>query len=132
MLRATGGKEPAASHHTVQKTQKRNGQTVTMMLQRLGKEDEEKYRLLSSFYTQLKSRSVLPEAEDIRHFAQMIGIKEIRGKSRKDLLSKLMRKLLDHPSEQLRGEIISASGVSAVQRQKGFSVITDKLVGERE
>ena len=39
----------------------------------------EKHRLLSEFLQRLKGRQVLPESQDIRHFAQIIGLKEMSG-----------------------------------------------------
>ena len=59
------------------------------MLEQLRQEDEEKYRLLAGFYTQFKDKAVLAEAQDIRHFAQLIGLKEISGKSRKEMIPKI-------------------------------------------
>lgn len=105
--------------------------TINSVLEQLRHEDEEKYRLLVGFYTQLKDRSVLPEAQDIRHFAQLIGLKEISGKSRKDMIPRLMRFLLEQPKERLQIDIDTAANVSEQQRQKGFSVLTDKLLGEQ-
>ena len=104
--------------------------TVTSMLEQLRQKDEEKYRLLAGFYTQLKDRTVLPESQDIRHFAQLIGLKEISGKSRKDMVPRLMRFLFEQATERLQIDIATAPNVSEQQRQKGFSVITDKLLGE--
>src|SRR5438876_1230609 len=49
--------------------------SVTTTLEQLRQKDEEKHRLLTDFYTQLKDRKVLPEPQDIRHFAQIIGLK---------------------------------------------------------
>jgi len=89
----------------------------------------EKHRVLSDFLLRLKGRQVLPESQDIRLFAQMIGLKEINGKSREDLLPKLIRFLAEQPIEKLRTELGKASNISEKQRQLGFSVLTDKLIG---
>ncbi|HJX09854.1 MAG TPA: hypothetical protein VJ733_05075 [Candidatus Binatia bacterium] len=105
--------------------------TVTSMLEQIRQKDEEKYRLLAGFYAQLKDRRVLPESQDIRHFAQLIGLKEISGKSRKDMVPRLMRFLLDQPTERVQVHIETAPNVSEQQRQKGFSVLTDKLLGQK-
>src|SRR5438552_16571791 len=40
--------------------------SVTATLEELRHKDEEKHRLLTDFYTQLKERKVLPEPQDIR------------------------------------------------------------------
>jgi hypothetical protein len=104
--------------------------TVTSMLELLRQEDEEKYRLLAGFYTQFKDKAVLAEAQDIRHFAQLIGRKRIGGKSRKDMAPRLMRFLMEQPTERLRADIKMAASISEQESQKGFSVITDKLLGE--
>jgi hypothetical protein len=92
--------------------------------------DPKKHLLLSEFLLRLKNRQVLPESQDIRHFAQKIGLKEISGKSREDMIPKLIRFLVDQPIEKLRGEIEGASEISERQRQMGFSVLTDKLLGK--
>jgi hypothetical protein len=90
----------------------------------------EKYRLLTDFLSRLKNRDILPESQDIRHFAQLVGLKEISGKSRRDMIPKLMRFLLEQPFERLRIDIQSAGDISEQQRQRGFSVLTDKLIGK--
>lgn len=105
--------------------------TVTSMLDQLRQRDEEKYRMLAGFYTQLKDRTVLPESQDIRHFAQRIGLKEIGGKSRKDMIPRLMHFLLEQPTERLHSDIEAAASVSEQHRQEGFSVLTDKLLSNK-
>src|SRR5437763_1405618 len=49
--------------------------SMTSMLEQLRQNDEEKHRLLTEFYAHLKDRWVLPASQDIRHFAQLIGLK---------------------------------------------------------
>ena len=93
--------------------------------------DPEKHRLLSEFLGHLKDRKILPESQDIRHFAQLIGLKDIGGKSRKDMIPTLMRFLLEQPTERLQIDLQSADNISEEQRQQGFSVLTDKLLGEK-
>jgi hypothetical protein len=90
----------------------------------------EKYYLLTDFLGRLKNRDILPESQDIRHFAQLVGLKEISGKSRRDMIPKLMRFLLEQPIERLRVDIQSAGDISEQQRRRGFSVLTDKLIGK--
>lgn len=105
---------------------------VTSMLKQLRQMDEEKHRLLVDFYTKLKDKKVLPETQDIRHFAQLIGLKEIAGKSRNGMIPKLMRFLVAHSTERLHVDIETAANISEEQRQQGFSVLTDKLLGDKE
>jgi hypothetical protein len=104
---------------------------ITIMLKRVLREDKEKHRLLADFYDQMKTKKVLPESQDIRHFAQIIGLKEIAGKARKDMIPKLMRFLVEQPTERLKGDIEKAANISEQQRQQGFSVLTDKLLGDK-
>jgi hypothetical protein len=121
--------------HQPQRPRIRAGQpinpSITIMLEELRQKDATKYRILKAFYADLKDRKVLPESQDIRQFAQLIGLKEIRGKSRKDLLPRLMRFLLEQPTERLRLDVERAATVSEQQRQQGFSVLTDKLLGDK-
>lgn len=93
--------------------------------------DEQKYHALTKFYARLNARATLPQSQDIYHFAQLIGMKNIHGKSRKDLIPKLMRFLIDLPNEQLQMNLRNAEDISESQRQRGFSVLTDKLLGEK-
>ena len=92
--------------------------------------DPEKYHLLNEFLSHLKRRAVLPESQDIRYFAQMVGLKEITGKSREDMVSKLIHFLVDQPIEKLRIGIKNAANISEQQRMMGFSILTDKLLGK--
>lgn len=102
--------------------------SVATLLEDLQLTDPEKFRLLSDFFSRLKSKTVLPDAHDIRHFSQLIGFKEIDGKSRNDMMAKLMRVLIERPNERLRHDIESAASVSEQQRKQGFSVLTDKIL----
>lgn len=86
-------------------------------------------KLLHAFFLRLQNRDVLPTSEDIRHFSQRIGLKEIGGKRREDMLLTLIRFLIDQPLEKLRADIEDASGISEHQRQMGYSILTEKLLG---
>lgn len=98
-------------------------------LEKLLSIDPDKHRIISNFYEALKSRETLPDPQDIRHFAQLIGIKRISGKSRKDMIAPLVRFLIGQSSADLEAQIDRATNVSERQRQQGFSVLTDKLLG---
>jgi hypothetical protein len=102
---------------------------IIVAIESIGRDDPKKHRLLSDFYNDLKDRRLLPESQDIRQFSQTIGLKSISGKSRKELVSTLMRFLLDLPIERLRPELENAATISEQQRRQGFSVLTDKLLG---
>jgi len=105
--------------------------SVTTTLEQLRQIDAEKHRLLADFYSKLKDRSVLPESQDIRYFAQLIGLKEIEGKSGKDMIPRLIRFFVEQPTKRLQADIQKASNVSEQQRSQGYSVLTDKLLGDR-
>ena len=104
---------------------------VTVALALLRERDDTKYRLLEEFYFRLKRGTVLPDSQDIRYFAQLAGIKSVEGKSRKDVIPRLMNQLMDVPIERLSSAIREAEGISEQQRKRGFSVLTDKLIGEK-
>jgi len=125
-----GGDEEAQkpARKTLSRAQKPIRPTVANALELIRESDSEKHRLLSEFLRHLDDRKVLPESEDIRHFAQLVGLKNIGGKSRKEMIPTLMRFLLDLPSERLRTDIKKADDISEQQRQQGFSVLTDKLL----
>ena len=98
------------------------------MLEQLRQKEQEKHRLLTAFFKRLKDKVVLRESQDIRQFAQIIGLKDINRKSRRDMLPKLMRFLLEQPTERLKVDIEAAAHVSEEQRTQGFSVLADKLL----
>lgn len=104
--------------------------SVSRMLEELRQHDVDKFNLLSDFYLELKSRKVLPESQDIRQYAQLVGLKNIKGKSRLDLVRGLMRFLLELPVERLQVELKRAENVSEEQRKRGFSILTDKLLSD--
>lgn len=110
------------------KPDKQAKSSVTSTLEQLREKDPERHRLLTTFYMRLKDKMVLPESQDIRQFAQVIGLKDIDGKSRKDMLPKLMRFLIEQPTERLRVDVEAAANVSEQHRKQGFSVLTDKLL----
>jgi hypothetical protein len=105
------------------------GASISGRLADLRKTDEKRHSLLAAFYAQLKGRSVLPESQDIRQFAQVIGLKQIDGKSRRDMIPKLMQFLFEQPLARLQINVERAADISEAQRKKGFSVITDNLLG---
>jgi hypothetical protein len=106
-----------------------NRPTIPSVLAELRQTEPEKYELLSNFFEKLKNEEVLRDSQDIRNFTQLFGFKQIEGKSRRDLLQNLMHLLLTIPIEQLRLSIRSADGISHDERRRGFSVLTDKLIG---
>jgi hypothetical protein len=105
------------------------GSSIPVLLDRLGKEDGEKRELLKTFYEQMGTRILLPESQDILQFAQVVGLKSIEGRSRRDLVPKLMRFLIAQPVEQLRNQLAKAADISETHRRAGYSVLTDKLIG---
>lgn len=126
------GPEPQAQpRKTVPRDQKPTQPTIASTLEVIRGSDPEKHDLLSGFLIRLRNHEVLPEPQDIRHFAQLVGIKDIHGKSRKDMIPSLMRFLLQLSTESLRVEIQRADDISQQQRRQGFSVLTDKLLGKR-
>jgi hypothetical protein len=115
---------------TVLRNQKPIRTTVVKALGSIRETSPDKHRLLTEFWSRLKDRQILPESQDIRHFAQLVGLKDISGKSRKDMIPKLMRFLLEQPVDRLRIDIQSADNISEQQREEGFSILADKLLGK--
>jgi hypothetical protein len=128
-----GGREPSKfqARPASRKPDHKANPSIVNVLEQFRQKDEEKYYLLKAFYMDMKDGKVLSESQDIRQFAQLIGLKEITGKSRKELVPKLMRFLLEQPTDRLRTDLKRAAGVSEQQRQQGFSVLTDKLLGDK-
>ncbi|MBI3831835.1 MAG: hypothetical protein HY291_20100 [Planctomycetes bacterium] len=118
-------------HTPVPPEQKLSRPTVAAALELIREREPEKHRLLSEFYSRLKDRKTLPESQDIRHFSQLVGLKILDGKSRKDMILPLMFFLVDQPIERLSIDLKSADNISERQRQLGYSVLTDKLVGKK-
>jgi hypothetical protein len=122
--------ESVVTRKNVRHSQRPKRTNGTHALESIREIHPEKYRLLSDFLIHLRDRQILRTSQDIRYFAQLVGLKEISGKSREDMLPKLMRFLMEQPIEKLQIYIESAPNISEQQRQMGFSVLTDKLVGK--
>jgi hypothetical protein len=97
-------------------------------LKQIRANDPERADVLDEFHRALLDRYVLAQVQDIVHFAQNSGLKELRGKDRRELIPRLMRFLAQQPTEQLRVLRAQAMEVSEAQRAQGFSVLTDKLL----
>ena len=93
--------------------------------------DPKRHDSLLEFRNRLEERNILPESEDLRQFAQVAGLKELPGKSRRDMIPRLLSFLATIPGEKLYQALKVAEGISAEERNKGFSVLADKLLGDR-
>lgn len=102
--------------------------TLQELLTQTRLNDPERYRILVDFRKDLHSREVLPEAEDIRHYVQLIGVKEVSGKSRKDMVRSLIRSLIDVPIDLLKQSIDMSRDINLKTREKGYSDLVDKLL----
>ena len=135
-VRAALEKTSSAPQQAAQKprysnvSRKVNGSSIAHLLESIQETDTIKSDLLNPFYQSLLNRNILPKSEDIRHFATIIGLKFIDGKSRRDLVPKLMRFLLELTNEQLEIDLPQASNISEEQRQKSYSLLTDKILGK--
>lgn len=109
--------------------QRPTGQPLIHTLRAIRDTDPVKHELLENFLRLLTVRKVLAEAQDVRFFARAIGAKHIDAKSRRDLIPVLMRILIELPTDRLLIELERAKDISEEQRQRGFSILADKLVG---
>lgn len=121
------GKEKAHG----QSTRRKVGLVGATVLDGLEMSDPAKFVVLREFLVRLNDRTVLPDSQDIRQFASTAGLKAIEGKGRKEMIPNLLRGLVAQPLEVLKDRIALASGISEERRQLGFSVLTDKLMGNR-
>jgi hypothetical protein len=90
--------------------------------------DPERYRLLDEFLTSVRDRRILPDSEDLRQFAQFAGLKELKGRSRRDMIPKVVVFLMELPNEKLADALKHAERISEATRRNAYSVLTDKLL----
>src|SRR5438105_3859219 len=64
------------TRQSVSRNQKPNRPTIVNALESIRQGHPEKHRLLAEFLSDLKDRKILPESQDVRHFAQLIGLKD--------------------------------------------------------
>jgi hypothetical protein len=88
----------------------------------------EQRRLLVPFRQSLAERELLPSSEDLRRFAELAGLKELRGKDRRTLLSRLLAHLATLSPRFLEELLPRAATISERERREGYSVLTEKLV----
>ncbi|HEY2839682.1 MAG TPA: hypothetical protein VGJ26_11055 [Pirellulales bacterium] len=104
--------------------------TVRSTLEGLKANDPSRHRILNDFVVRLRERTVLPESEDLRHFAQLVGLKGLVARSRREMIPKLVLFLATLSQTQLSAAIAQASGISESSRKNAFSLLTDKLLRE--
>jgi hypothetical protein len=59
-------------------------------LSSLQKDSPEKFAMLTAFVKDIRRREILRDAEDIRLFAEMAKVKNLDGKSRRELVPGLL------------------------------------------
>jgi len=102
--------------------------TVPRAVAVLEETDKPKHALLKSFFERIDSGTVLPAADDIRLFVELLGIKHMSGRARRDLIPKLAQSLVELPLAKLEELLPKADDISAAKRRNGYSVLTDKLL----
>ncbi len=107
---------------------KRDESGIPRAILALHEMDPPRYDLLRSFFASVQLGEVLVEAEDVRIFAEIAGLKELRGRSRRDLVPRLAEYLATLPVEELSSILAKASGVSSRERNQGFATITDRMM----
>ena len=118
------------SRSNTSQEQERQRHSFQLNLAEIQKTDPVKFDLLNRFLGRLHSRTILPDAEDIRQFAPVVGLKELRGKGRRELIPPLIECMLRIDLSRLADAIGHAEGISEEKRRQGFSILTDKLVGK--
>jgi hypothetical protein len=101
---------------------------VDLIIDELKNTDPERAALLDGFRKNLIDRKLLIDTEDLRQFAISIGLKEITGRSRREMITNLMHFMLAVPANILPEYINNSGGISEESRRKGFSILTDKLM----
>jgi hypothetical protein len=99
-------------------------------LQAIRESQRAKYELLSKFRSDLIDRKILPESQDILRFAQTIGLKQIRGRTQRDMIPSVVNYLVTLPMKKLRPALENASTISEDIRRQGYTVLTKKLLGD--
>ncbi len=94
----------------------------------ISEREPEKGKLLENFFQKIISAILLPEAEDVRRFADLVGIKKLKGKSRNELITKLANELVPLDMRSLENLLPQADGISSAQRREGYSILTDTLM----
>ncbi len=104
--------------------------SISRSLAMLKESDANRYELLSRFLIRVNDRDVLPEAQDLRFFADRVGLIELAGKSRKSMVANLMRHLFNRPIDLLKRDLMEAESMNEQQRRRGFSVLTAHLLND--
>jgi hypothetical protein len=99
-------------------------------LRKLKEADPVHHEVFARFAAQLRHAEVLKDAQDIRQFASVVGLKGIQGQSRRELVAALLPSLLVLPRDVLISAVERVQDISERVRRQGFSVLTDKLVND--
>jgi hypothetical protein len=90
--------------------------------------EPDKYAVLRAFFSTVESGELLPESEDVRRFAESLGLKQVHGTKRRELIAKLADPMVLLTVERIRELVDQAKKISAQERNKGYSILTDKLL----
>jgi hypothetical protein len=129
--RLSNGQTLTANENVTRQKRGKRKPAILEMLAPLRSTSPERFDLLTDFYGDLMAGKILPEVQDIRQFAQLIGLKELDGQSRRELIPKLLMFLMNQHRDQLKADIEIAGSISDQQRKLGYSILTDKLLGDR-
>jgi hypothetical protein len=102
--------------------------SVAAIFNQLQRTEPDKHALLSEFYGKLMDGKLLVEAQDVRIFGQAVGIKRFAGRSRRDLISELIRFMVVQSSDSIKESLREVGSISEARRQQGYSVLTEKLL----
>lgn len=107
----------------------RQEQHVPKALVALERSDPEKFELLSRFYNDLATKTVLPTLRDIKDLAEDLGLPEIRADSRQKAISPFISSLALYPFDKVKARI-----QSIITQQTGDRHLEDwsKIILDKE
>jgi hypothetical protein len=103
-------------------------QPIPKALMALEHSDPQKFEILSKFYRDLVTKTVLPSLRDIKYLAEELGLPEIRAESRQKAISPLITMLAVYPLDKIKEKIQSVDRYRTGDRSlEGWSkIILDK------
>ncbi len=101
--------------------------TRSAFLTELREQNPQMYAFLSQVLSQMMSRELLPEAKDLRRFAETLGVKNLPTQKREQGVWAIARTLADLPLEKARHAIEHDAG-PRVEGSREYADLVDTIL----
>lgn len=120
--------EGAAARSTTRRSDRPAAVPLPKAIVDLQQNDPERFAILRPFFERIGAGELLRQSEDVRRFAEELGVKQLSSKRRRDLVAQITPTLATFPIHELAALLHRAESISEEERVQGYSVLTDRIL----